>query len=204
MKVDATSGAAALVVANEICSNLPLWAPSGRSVFCYQEARKSIVEIDVASGQVRRTYPGTGIPGDISPDGTLLLYTAGAGRGVLTLSTGDTRDIIHDGPELITGGAGAVAFGPQARGLLAAAIVRGTPGVWLFPIEGGALRKVVDVTVETQDARGILLAVGAVRFNAATGQMLYALNAAAAREVWRMEHFLPGRAAAASRSLRGR
>jgi Tol biopolymer transport system component len=187
VKFDAVTGAAALVVPNEVCSNLPVWSTSGESFFCYRARERAIQEVAVDSGKVLRSFPNTSPPAAASPDGRYLVHSG----GLLTLATGESREFHRDTPDSPSGSLAAVAWTPDSKGIVFTAIINGEPGIWLVSIDGGQRRKLVDVPVVSRDGRGITRAVNAVRINAKTGVMVYALGTAARTDLWKMENFLP-------------
>lgn len=109
----------------------------------------------------------------------------------MTLATGETREIFRHTPDSISGSVGAIAWTPDSRNIAFAGIIRGLAGIWLVSIDGGEPRKILDVPVESRDARGITRAVTKLGFNAKTGHLAYSLGAVPARDVWKMENFLP-------------
>jgi TolB protein len=181
VKFDATTGDASLVVPNDVCSGLPSWSssPDG-TFFCFDFKDGRILQVDVASGAVRRDWRTGGQPWGASPDGRYLVYDDPSLK-VLSLATGETRELLHVAGTTKLGNRGTITFTPDSRHVALAATVRGEYGMWLVPVDGGQPRKIAI------DAKTISM----WRFNAKTWQIAYAPSNAQRTEVRKMENFLP-------------
>jgi Tol biopolymer transport system component len=185
LRSDATSGDSSLAVANETCSGVPYFSSDGQSFFCYRDEPSQIVQVDVTSGKVLRTFATDGQGAGISPDSRHIVYGDGGTRalGLLVLATGETRDIIRQSPPSTRiGNFGTLGWTPDSRSVVFYGRMAGDEGMWLVPIDGGAPHK-------------INVGVGPIlswRFNAKTGQVAFATDGAGGRlETWKMENFLP-------------
>jgi Tol biopolymer transport system component len=186
LSVDARTGEATLVVPNETCSGVPYWAADGQSFFCYRE--KQIVQVELSSGAVRRTFAADSQGASASPDGQYIVYgdARSSGLKLLALATGATRDLIRlPPPSSRVGNSGSIEWTPDSQAVVFYGRVNGDEGMWLTPIDGRAPHK-------------INVAVGPIsswHFNATTGQVVFSTATGFGRlETWKMENFLPKQA----------
>jgi Tol biopolymer transport system component len=186
VKFDAVTGDASLVVLNEVCSGLPSWTPSGDGTFlCYNSGGKKIVQIDAASGAVRRSWPVGSQTWGTSPNGRYLVYDD-PGLKVLDTQSGASRELLKvDEKETRLGNRTTIAFTPDSRHVAFAATIRGESGMWLVPVEGGEPRR-----LKVDAAR-----ISMWRFNPKTGQVAFAPSNAPSYEARKLENFLPSTAA---------
>lgn len=201
LTVDATTGDATLLAPNETCSGVPHWSNDGQSVFCYatpefqSSKQPEIVQLDVVSGKVQRTYPAAGPTLGVSPDGRYIVYGDYDDQKqtvlrLLTLSTGETRAIIRlASPSSRIGNQRSVGWTPDNRSVVFYGTINGDEGMWLAPIDGAAPHKI------TLGAG--LAPVVDWRFNAKTGQVAFSVGDAngGRLEIWKMENFLPAQTA---------
>jgi Tol biopolymer transport system component len=186
LSVDARTGEATLVVPNETCSGVPYWAADGKSFFCYRE--KQIVQVELSSGAVRRTFAADSQGASASPDGQYIVYgdAGSSGLKLLALATGATRDLIRlPPPSSRVGNSGSIEWTPDSQAVVFYGRVNGDEGMWIAPIDGRAPHK-------------INVAVGPIsswHFNATTGQVVFSTATGFGRlETWKMENFLPKQA----------
>jgi Tol biopolymer transport system component len=182
VKFDAVTGDASLVVLNEVCSGLPSWTSSGDGTFlCYNFEGKKIVQIDAASGAVRRSWPAGSQSWGMSQNGRYLVFED-PGLKVMDLQSGTSRELLHvDEKETRLGNRTTITFTPDSRHIVFAATIRGQSGMWLVPVEGGEPRRI------NVDAARISM----WRFNPKTWQVAYAPSNAPSSEVRKIENFLP-------------
>jgi hypothetical protein len=152
-------------------------------VFCYRFTEQEIVQVDVQSGAVLRTFHADGQGGGVSPDGRYIVYGDGRPRvlRLLTLATGETREVIPLSPPSSQIFRWNVEWTPDSRSVVFYGRLRGDDGMWLVPIDGTAPRK---IKVEIGQ-------VATWRFNPKTGQVAFGPDLLPRLEVWKMEHFLP-------------
>ena len=187
VKIDAATGEAALVAPEETCSGVSFWAAQGRSFFC--SSGRVILELDVDSAKVLRSFPDTGQGAGASPDGRYVVYVRpgpGGGVYVLTLATGESRGILPaNPPDFRLGNMNGVAWTPDSRHVMMGASLNGDRGIWLVPVDGGTPRK---LNLDAPSA-------GTLRLNGATNQLVYSTDVMPRYEIWKMENFLPPPAA---------
>jgi hypothetical protein len=189
VKIDASTGQASLIPPDR-CAGRPYWAASGTSFFCQDLRAQSIVEVDVESGEVKRSFPGKPQGFAASPDGRLIVHPSRslpgepAGLMILTLATGESREIVtFPPPNPLLNSVHAVSFTADSRSIVFKARIAGEYGVWIASITGGQPRK---IELDADVGR-----ISVWRVNARTGQVLYALETWPAVDIWKMENFLP-------------
>lgn len=183
VKVNATTGEAALAASDETCSGMPFWASDGMSFFCYRGEAEQIVQLDARSGAVLRTLAASGQGAGVSPDGQTLVYGDGKTRvlRLLTLASGETREVLRlKPPQTHIFNWNSVAWTPDGRGIVFYGRVAGDEGMWLVPIDGAAPHKI------NVDVKPIIM----WRFNPVTGQVAFTGGTSGRLETWRMDHFL--------------
>ena len=90
-KVDMATGQTTLAAPSERCQTYPYWSADGKSFFCVDPAGRHIVEVDVASGETRRSFPGTSQGSAASPDGQYMRVRRPS-RGASRPAAADARD----------------------------------------------------------------------------------------------------------------
>ena len=200
LKIDAVTGATSLVVSSDTCFSHPYWAPDGQSFYCFFFDGRQIVEVDIASGDVRRRFDSFSAGTGISPDGRYLL--AGISKDdrnalqLIPLVAGDpmkaVRLPLRNGdtakPALQMNFVGTASWNPDGKGILFFGNVAGDTGLWFLPIEGGQPHKILAVD-----------AIATLRVNMASGQLLFASDDASRVELWKLQNFLPAAPAKSTR-----
>jgi WD40-like Beta Propeller Repeat len=115
VKFDAMTGEASLVVPEDVCSGIPVWAAAADGTFfCFDFEAKRILQVDVASSVVRRVMPSPGQAIAASSDGRFLVHGE-RNLALLSLSTGESRELLPFGPGTRVGNWATVTFTPDNR-----------------------------------------------------------------------------------------
>jgi Tol biopolymer transport system component len=177
LRIDAATGETSVVALNEKCSGVPYWAAQGRTFFCYDFSARRIVEVDVDSSEIKRTFAGS--QGAASPDGRSLAFFD-RGLKVLPLAGGPVRELLPaEGTSL--GNLMTLTFTPDSQAIVFRGTIRGTAGVWWVDLAGGEPRR-LDIDPK---------AVTMLRFNPKTWQLAYAPSNGPQTEIRKLEHFVP-------------
>jgi Tol biopolymer transport system component len=183
LRIDATTGETSIVALNEKCSGVPYWAADGRTFFCYDFSAKRINELDVDSGDIKRTLAGS--QGAASPDGRYLAFFD-RGLKLLPLAGGPVRELLPaEGTSL--GNLQTLTFTPDSQAIVFRGTIRGTAGVWWVDLAGGEPRRL------EIDPRAVTM----LRFNPKTWQLAYAPSNGPQYEIRKLEHFVPATSASA-------
>jgi len=183
LRIDATTGETSIVALNEQCSGVPYWAADGRTFFCYDFPAKRINELDVDSGDIKRTLAGS--QGAASPDGRYLAFFD-RGLKLLPLAGGPVRELLPaEGTSL--GNLQTLTFTPDSQAIVFRGTIRGTAGVWWVDLAGGEPRR---LEIDPK-------AVTMLRFNPKTWQLAYAPSNGPQYEIRKLEHFVPATSASA-------
>ena len=177
LRIDAATGETSIVALNEKCSGVPYWAAQGRTFFCYDFSAKRIVELDVDSGEIKRTFAGS--QGASSPDGRHIAFFD-RGLQVLPLAGGPVRELLPaEGTSLAN--LMTLTFTPDSQAIVFRGTIKGTAGVWWVALAGGEPRR-LDIDPK---------AVTMLRFNSKTWQLAYAPSNSPQYEIRKLEHFVP-------------
>ena len=176
LRIDATTGETSVVALNEKCTGVPYWAAQGRTFFCYDVAAGRIVELDVDSGEIKRTFAG--FQGAASPDGRHIAFFD-RGLQMSPLAGGPVRALLPaEGTSL--GNLMTLTFTPDSQAIVFRGTIRGTAGVWWVDLAGGEPRR-LDIDPK---------AVTMLRFNPKTWQIAYAPSNSPQYEIRKLEHFV--------------
>jgi Tol biopolymer transport system component len=180
LRIDAATGDTS-TVADDECLGVPYWAAQGRTFFCYEFSARRIVELDVDSGEVKRTFAGN--QGAASPDGRYLAFFT-RGLQLLPLTGGPVRELLPaEGTSLAN--LMTMTFTPDSQAIVFRGTIKGTAGVWWVDLAGGEPRR-LDIDPKT---------VTMLRFNPKTWQLAYAPSNGPQYEIRKLEHFVPATSA---------
>jgi dipeptidyl aminopeptidase/acylaminoacyl peptidase len=181
LRIDAATGGTSTVT--DECLGAPYWAAQGRTFFCYGFPARHIVEMNVDSGEIKRTLAGS--QGAASPDGHYLAFFD-RGLKLLPLAGGPARELLPaEGTSL--GNLMTLTFTPDSQAIVFRGTIRGTAGVWWVLLAGGEPRR-LDIDPKT---------VTMLRFNPKTWQLAYAPSNGPRYEIRKLEHFVPATSAPA-------
>jgi len=189
LKVDATSGAATVMVTNETCGAFPMWTRDAASFFC--AGGGVLHQVDAQSGQILRTLRTEGQAHSVSPDGRYVITVAeNVGLKRLNLATGEHHVLVPmSGSDYyfdLTG----FEWTPDSRNFVFYGKVNGGEGLWLIPVDGSAPHKI------TLD-KGL---ISSWRFHPTTNQVLFSVGPGRWQlEVWKLEVPSAGAAKSATR-----